>query len=149
MCHRIVIDLNKPLLVRRNGVARHRSPVERTCKTYGEIQVAGSSEAVIDAAHIEGKHGFCEEKIDVFQIGLHIFVDEGLAVVVEIVFNLHVGIAENLGIALVDDHILIPGRGQGVTQHIERILQEADQVLHLRLVFRYLFRAYLHIFLLR
>ena len=100
-----------------------------------EKDTAVISCAVSDALQIELEIGPFEEKVDVFQIGLHILIDGGFAVYVKVVFNLDFVVDKDFAPTLGEDNLLFQCGGGAVAQEVHRFFQIRNHGLDFVFIF--------------
>ena len=91
--------------------------------------------AVSDALQIELEIGPFEEKVDVFQIGLHILIDGGFAVYVKVVFDLDFVVDKDFAPTLGEDNLLFQCGGGAVAQEVHRFFQIRNHGLDFVFIF--------------
>ena len=114
-----------------DGLARQVSG-QGGLEEYASV-VAG---AVGDALQVELEGSPLEEEVDVLEVGLHVLVDGGLAVHVEVVLDLHLVVDEDLAPAFGVDDFLLQGHGGAVAKEIHRFLQIRNHAVDFVLEFR-------------
>ena len=96
----VEVDLHVTDLHIVDGVVGDSHAVEFSVHGDFEIGLAGFLAEVGYALYVESKCRILEEKVDVFKIGLDVLAEVGVALGVEVVFDLHFIILEDLGIGL-------------------------------------------------
>ena len=80
-------------------------------------------DTICDVLQIKLENSPFEEKVNVFQIGLNVFVDGRSAVVVEVVLHLHFVVDENFAPAFGEHNFLLRGNRRAIANEVHRLLQ--------------------------
>ena len=106
-----------------------------TCQRSLEIDGTIVSRVVGDALKIEFEISVFEEKVDVFEIGLHVFVDGRFAVGVKVVFDLHLVVDKDFAPAFGEDDFLFCRQGSAVAKEVHGFLQIRDHAVDFVFIF--------------
>ena len=75
-----------------------------------------------------------EKEVNVFEVGLHVFVDDYLPVCKQIVFNLYFPVSEYLQVTFRNNYLLVSGGSFLIADSVEHELKKRHQVFALLLV---------------